>query len=274
MSDHLSSSILNSLVDGELPADDLARVNEHLAACSACTSQALAHSLLKSATGRAGRRYIAPSHLEKQLSHLGSKAPSNSAASALRVRASSELRSSFSRLGWLAAAAILLVAVSLGIVQSRLFRSERSALQRAGLIAEVSDQHVATLAAGLPPQVISTDRHTVKPWFQGKLPFSFNLPDNLPAGTTLDGANLTYLGSQPVAQLLYSIGKHHVSVFMREATIASLDKEPLRADRAGFHIAGFHTADLQVIAVSDADPVRLQELVTAIERAQSRVRVQ
>jgi anti-sigma factor RsiW len=115
--------------------------------------------------------------------------------------------------------------------------------------------------------VISSDRHTVKPWFQGKLPFSFNLPQNLPADTTLDGANLTYLHGRPVAQLLYSIGKHHVSVFLSQAIDAPSGPTP-NAVRAGFHVKSFRTSGLEAVAVSDADPPRVAELLKLLQAAQ------
>jgi anti-sigma factor RsiW len=119
--------------------------------------------------------------------------------------------------GWATAAAIFLVIFSgLILMQQGRRRTELAALAYQAQVSEVSDLHIATLAAGLGPQVVSSDRHTVKPWFQGKLPFSFNLPDNLPGDTKLDGANLTYLHNQPVAQLLYTIGRHRVSVFLTE----------------------------------------------------------
>jgi anti-sigma factor RsiW len=154
------------------------------------------------------------------------------------------------------------------MVQRNARKAEISSTEHAALVTEVFDQHIATLAAGMPPQVVSTDRHTVKPWFQGKLPFSFNLPESLPRDTTLDGANLTYLHDQPVAQLLYSIGKHRVSVFVQEkAGGASADEAP--AERAGFHVMDFKTSDLEGVAVSDVDPARLAELVTAIRQAQT-----
>jgi anti-sigma factor RsiW len=138
----------------------------------------------------------------------------------------------------------------------------------AGLVTEVCDQHIAALAANGPPEVVSSDRHTVKPWFQGKLPFSFNLPDNLPADTTLDGANLTYLHSKPTAQLLYSIGKHRVSVFVQQRGAASASGG-IEANHAGFHVASFHTEDLEAVAVSDVDPARLTDLLDRIARAQA-----
>ena len=116
--------------------------------------------------------------------------------------------------------------------------------------------------------MISSDRHTVKPWFQGKLPFSFNLPESLPADTKLEGANLTYLHNQPAALLLYSIGKHRVSVFISQNTSAAISAG-ISAEQAGFHVAGFSTNDLHAVAVSDADPARLSSLVAAIEQAQT-----
>jgi anti-sigma factor RsiW len=146
--------------------------------------------------------------------------------------------------------------------------AQRTSADFAGLVTEVCDQHIATLAADSPPEVISSDRHTVKPWFQGKIPFSFNLPQDLPADTTLDGANLTYLRSQPTAQLLYSIGKHHVSVFVQQRDSATAESN-LSADHSGFHVTGFRTNDLEVVAISDVDPARLSDLVSRIEQVQT-----
>ena len=131
-----------------------------------------------------------------------------------------------------------------------------------------TDHQIAALAANSTPQVLSSDRHTVKPWFQGKVPFSFNLPEGLPSDTTLDGANLTYLGNQPVAQLLYSIGKHRVSVFVRQRT-GTISSNGLLAEHSGFHVAGFTTGDLEVVAVSNVDPARLSDLVNRIEYSQT-----
>jgi anti-sigma factor RsiW len=223
---------------------------------------------LKSATTRAGQRYAPPPDLQRRLAQVVAKEKSSLAAKsgdtpAYRQRSLASIGS----LGWMAAAAVLLIAISIGLVQRQRVSSQRTAERASALITEVSDQHIATLAGGSAPEVISTDRHTVKPWFQGKIPFSFNLPENLPANTTLDGANLSYLGSQPVAQLLYSIGKHRVSVFLRERS-ASEAAHPMQAEHAGFHVEGFDTDDLEVLAVSDVDPARLRELVAAIRQAQ------
>src|SRR5580698_7003194 len=162
---------------------------------------------------------------------------------------------------------LLVVATGWIFTQRHAQTSELASVQQAALVTEVSDLHIATLAANQPPQVISSDRHTVKPWFQGKIPFSFNLPQNLPSDTTLDGANLTYLRSQPTAQLLFSIGKHHVSVFIQQKSAATPSRSSM-TDHCGFHITSFTTPDLEVVAVSDADPTRLTDLVSRIQQAQ------
>ncbi len=263
MTDHLSPSVLNGLADGELSADQLAVANEHLAGCPACTSSALYQSLLKSATAKAGQRYTPPPQLQERLTRLASsrlEAPGTGTGH----RYPQQWRFAW---GWVAAAVLLLVSASTMMVQRTARKAEISSAEHAALVTEVFDQHVATLAGSLPPQVISTDRHTVKPWFQGKLPFSFNLPESLPRDTALDGANLTYLHSQPVAQLLYSIGKHRVSVFLLEKAGPVGDDE--LAEHVGFHVMEFSTNELEGVAVSDVDPARLAELVGAIKRAQT-----
>ena len=204
MTDHLSPTMLNAVADGELSTDQLAMANEHLAGCSSCTASALQQSLLKSATARAGQRYTMPPELGERL------------ASQPETAAAARSKSGIWSPGWITAAALLLVFSSMTLSQRHTRKVEIASAEHAALVTEVFDQHIAMLAGNLPPQVVSTDRHTVKPWFQGKIPFSFSLPENLPGDTTLDGANLTYLHNQPVAQLLYSIGKHRVSVFVRQ----------------------------------------------------------
>lgn len=269
MSAHLTSITLNGLVDGELSADQLAAAQEHLDQCPACTSNALAQTVLKRAVARSGQRYALPPALRERLKRLASAPAPQASSSGLRSD-----RKRFSLFapwpafaGWGVAAVLLLAATGVIFMQRKAQTSSATSVQRAALVTEVCDLHVATLAAGLPPQVISTDRHTVKPWFEGKIPFSFNLPGDLPADTKLDGANLSYLENQPVAQLLYSVGHHRVSVFIRQRTGArTLDS--LAAEHSGFGVSGFSTDDLEVVAVSDVDPARLSDLVGRLERSQ------
>lgn len=262
MSDHLSAVMLSALADGELSPQELASANEHLAGCPACTSQALHESLLKSSVARAGQRYAPPSNLEASVR----RAIRQDSGAADRPQQHESPRFAWR---WAAVAAIVLVVAALGLMQEIRHRSDLAAARRSAAVSEVFDQHLATLARNLPPQVLSSDKHTVKPWFQGKIPFSFSLPDQLPANTTLEGADLTYLHDQPVAQLLYSIGKHRVSVFLRQRPGATT-LTTFAADRFGYHVIATDAGGLEIVAISDTEPSHLDELVNAIKQAQAR----
>jgi len=275
MTDHLPFATLNSLADGELSPEQLAGVQQHLAQCSACTTSALHQSLLKSAIAKAGQRYAAPQHLVDRLElyrHVAQRhdvIPKAGLLSGLFARSQSKAVSQNKAIyGWAAAAAILVVLLSSVFIQRRLNETASLLAQQASLVAEVTDQHIATLASSQPLAVLSSDKHTVKPWFQGKLPFSFNLPEDLPADTRLQGANLTYLRNQPVAQLLYSVGKHRVSVFV-EQTPDGRDSSKFSANSSGFHLMTATTDGLQLEAISDVDPARLSQLLDIIQRAQT-----
>jgi anti-sigma factor RsiW len=265
MTGHLSITTLNAWADGELPTEQLAQLTEHLAECPACNSSALVQTILKSGVANAGRRFSPPPHFQEQLLRQARREISPSSFASVPT---SGARRPLVALGWATAFALLLVSIGIALLQRTAHRTSAVSTQYAALVTEISDQHIATLAANSPPQVLSSDRHAVKPWFQGKIPFSFNLPQNLPADINLDGANLTYLRNQPVAQLLYSIGRHRVSIFIKQKGGALLPSS-LSAERSGFHVAGFVTNDLEVIAVSDVDPARMSELLNRIQNAQT-----
>ncbi|HXB62625.1 MAG TPA: hypothetical protein VNU94_07240 [Acidobacteriaceae bacterium] len=264
---HLTPAILNALADGELRAAQLDAAQLHLATCPQCTSAALAQTMLKTATAKAGHRYTVPEHLQSRLLHQIRQEPAQSSPRSVSKSAYSFGLGAFS--AWTAAVATLLICVGVLFIQHTAQRASTASNEYAALSTEAVDQHIATLAADAPPQVLSSDRHTVKPWFQGKLPFSFNLPENLPPDTTLAGANLTYFHNQPAALLLYSIGRHRVSVFVRQRTGAEASPEPL-TEHAGFHVTGFTTTELDVVAVSDVDPARLTSLANLIEQVQAK----
>ena len=273
MSEHLSNLTLSALADGELASEELAVVDMHLAECAECTRRALSESLLKRGLARAGQRYPMPEGLRQRLmgavesSHVSDarRGPPQDS----KYEDSGHARSAVQNDGagrdavktaWIAAvAAVVLVCVSVFVAHDAALRGA----QQAALVNEAVDEHIAAIGAG-GPEVVSSDRHTVKPWFQGKLPFSFNLPEHMPPDMTLDGANLVEVEGQPAAQLLFSIGKHRASVFVSQ----KMSVVPGDAERNGFHVEAFRTRELDTVAVSDADPVRLRELVGAMEQAQ------
>jgi anti-sigma factor RsiW len=262
MSEHLSPFVLNALADGELTADELRSAKQHLEDCLACSSAALDQCLLKRAVTRLGHR-----HQPSEAFAARMAAMLRSPDVKDRMTQAANPRARRSTPSYLAAAAVLLLTMGLGALIAVLSFDHRNAANaRDALMAEVTDAHVAMLAVS-QPQILSSDRHTVKPWFQGKLPFSFNLPDKLPPDVTLIGANLAYLGRQPVAQLIFTVGKHKASVFLRGTSQAN--NTAFSATANGFHEIEFKTHDMEGIAVSDVDQARLAELANLLRDAQT-----
>jgi anti-sigma factor RsiW len=252
---HLNPDQLNAFIDGELPPAEQQGIEQHLTTCHACTLRVLSATQLKAATARAGQRFTAP---PEALARLTAQLHSQSQPQAKKLAPIYSIRRPAA---WAALAAAILLAIS--------FLGWRQLHQTNTLAAELLDQHLATLSTAATPQVVSTDRHTVKPWFQGRLPFTFNLPDAaaLPPGTTLKGADLTYLNNQPAALLLFTIHKHEVSVFFTQrSTSPALTALP--SSRAGFTLHAATTSDLRIIAVSDVNPADLDSLLASLVQAQ------
>ncbi len=251
--EHLYVEELNAFIDGELSPAESNGIQQHLEACHLCALRVLCATQLKAATAHAGERF-APSHeaLARLTAQLAPQVPQGPS----RVR---PLRpNAFRWFAWPALATALLLAVSLTVWQHM--------RQANTLTAELLDQHLATLSSGASPQVISTDRHTVKPWFQGRIPFSFNIPETLPPDTTLNGADLIYIEGQPAALLLFTIHAHEVSIFVTQRA-GVLNAMP-STTRAGFAIRSTRTRDLRIVAVSNVNPAELERLVAAVVQAQ------
>jgi anti-sigma factor RsiW len=272
---HLGPDQLNAFIDGELSPAGQHVIEHHLTTCHACTLRILSATQLKAATARAGQRFAPPpdalARLTAQLHAQQAKPeqrpqtnqqPQAETKKAARIYSMPSLRPA----AWAALAAAILLTISL--------LGWRQFHQTNALAAELLDQHLGTLSTAATPQVISTDRHTVKPWFQGRLPFSFNLPDAtaLPPDTTLKGADLTYLNGQPAALLLFTIHKHEVSVFLTQRstspTLATLPRT-----RAGFTLQTATTPDLRIVAVSDVNPADLDNLIAALVKAQASLQI-
>jgi anti-sigma factor RsiW len=250
---HPDPDQLSAYIDAELSPAEQQGIDQHLTTCHPCTLRVLYATKLKAATARAGQRFAPPPEaLARLTAHLHSQPqpPQQKTARIFSIRPAA----------WTALAAALLLTVSL--------TGWRQLHQTNTLSAELLDQHLATLSTAATPQVISTDRHTVKPWFQGRLPFSFNLPDAeaLPPETTLKGADLAYLDGKPAAQLLFTIHKHQVSVFLTQR--AASPTFTLPTTREGFTLHTATTPDLQIIAVSDVNPADLDALIAVLVHAQ------
>ena len=134
-------------------------------------------------------------------------------------------------------------------------------------MSELVDQHVATLASANPVDIISTDRHTVKPWFEGKIPFTFNLPELQGSPFVLVGGRVSYLRQSPGAELIFRVRQHQISVFIfqEEGLSDARESESLRTAHS-FEVRNWRRNGLLYFAVGDVngqDLDRLSELFKA-----------
>jgi anti-sigma factor RsiW len=168
-------------------------------------------------------------------------------------------------LGWTFAAAAAAIIV-VGTLTSA-YLGTRSG--RDQVFSEIADLHVATLASSSPVDVISTDRHTVKPWFQGKIPFAFNLPELQNSEFSLLGGRMTYLDQTPGAHLIYDVQKHHISVFVfQERSLpAKLDENSFSPRQLPFNLETWSQGGLRYFVIGDASAADIDSLAKLFKAA-------
>jgi len=164
------------------------------------------------------------------------------------------------------AAAAVAVVVAAGVLTST-YVGTRSG--RNQMFSEIADLHVETLASSSPVDVVSTDRHTVKPWFQGKIPFAFNLPELQNSEFSLLGGRMTYLEQTPGAHLIYDVRKHHISVFVfQERSLrAKLDENSLSPKNLPFNMETWSQGGLRYFVIGDASAADIDSLAKLFKAA-------
>jgi anti-sigma factor RsiW len=133
------------------------------------------------------------------------------------------------------------------------------------MVSGLVDQHITMLASARPLDVVNDDRHTVKPWFQGKLPFTFDLPDVKDSPFTLVGGKVVYTGQNPGAEVVYQIRQHKISVFIFQAKDVA-GKVGSNRDQS-FTVDGWRQGGLQFYLVTDANKEEAGKLVTMFQDA-------
>jgi len=154
-------------------------------------------------------------------------------------------------------------------------RSGRDLAYRDHVFSEIADLHVTTLASSSPVDVVSTDRHTVKPWFQGKIPFAFDLPELQNSAFALLGGRMTYLYQAPGAHLIYDVREHHISVFVfQERSLrlnlpATLGENPFAPKKLPFNVATWSQGGLRYFVIGDASAADIGSLAKVFKTAVS-----
>ncbi len=261
--------LLHAYVDDELDLVRSLEVEEHLKTCPACAQELSSHRTLRTSLRSGNLYHRAPQEVKARIraAAVGEGAPPVKSAvriesgpsSVASIRPAAQRRPIFE---WLAVAAAILIAVALG---SRLGPGI-GGNPRPDLIAdEAIASHIRSLQPGHLMDVQSTDQHTVKPWFDGKLDFSPPVTDFSDQGFPLIGGRLDYLDHRNVAALVYQRRKHLISIFVwpegSGGNSSSLERQRFLN---GYNFLGWQHGGVYFCAVSDVsvgDLLQLKELL-------------
>lgn len=240
---------LDAYVDECCTPEQLAGIEDHLQSCSSCAAEALARLQLKRATRAAAAAHFAPSPEFR-----------------LRIEKTvQKSRKPIWKSAWIPGLATVSVLVLITVF-AIMFTRDRA---RDQAIAELVDLHVDTLASANPVDVVSTDRHTVKPWFQGKLPYTFNLPELQDSPFRLLGGKLIYFQNNPGAHLLFEVRKHQISVFILQdqPNSAGLPAAVTPGSFRGFSVETWSESGLRYVVISDTSPADIHSLADLLRAA-------
>lgn len=236
--------LLSAYVDGEVDLVRSLEIDKHLEGCSACSLIVENQKVLGTALRSDALYYQAPRQLEQ------------------RIQAAAPARKRTRGISWpmLAVAASLLLA---GIFVDRLVRFARPAPE--SLIAqEVLDSHLRSLMPGHLADVSSSDRHTVKPWFAGKLDFSPPVADFVEQGFPLTGGRLDSIHGRTVAVLIYQRNRHVINAYVWPAA-GTADSSIAASALQGYNIVNWTKGGLEWWMSSDLNTQELETLARFIQ---------
>jgi anti-sigma factor RsiW len=243
MSCNRATTVLHGYFDSELDALGAAEFEHHLEQCFDCNSALEALESLRSFMKMAQLREKAPAEFRKKV------------LADLRPGRPVVVFPGRTPWRWLAvAAAFLLVAYS----SWRVIPIHRGSNYETVLAAEIVDAHLRSLQPGHLTDVVSTDQHTVKPWFDGKLDFSPPVQDFTDQGFPLQGGRIDVVHGRSVAALVYARRKHFVNVFVWPTN--EQDAAPRSGSQQGYQWIAWRKGGMEFCAVSDAAPSALEQL--------------
>jgi anti-sigma factor RsiW len=244
MNCELSATTLHGYFDGELDAVRAAEFEKHMASCANCQASLKGLRSLRVGLQKADLYQGASIRLRSKIAEeLGSQG-----------RGSSRKWKSF--LVPALSMVILLIAVWAAVITQHRAYSVR-------LQAELIDAHVRSLQPGHLTDVQSTDQHTVKPWFDGKLDFIPPVGDFSAQGFPLLGGRLDVIEGRNVAALVYGRRKHLINLFVWPE-----GKEPAvsgEGSRQGYNWLSWRAGDMQFCLVSDVSLTDLRELQQLVQ---------
>lgn len=229
--------------DGELDRPAAAAVASHVEACPSCSALSRAHAALGETLRDPSLTFEPPPRLAERVAWLSRRR---------------RPRTAF--LPWAAAmAAGFLLGMGLTAWRGRSIRAD-------ALAAELAGNQVRALQPGRLTDVLSSDQHTVKPWFAGKLDFSPPVKDLAAAGFPLLGGRVDAVAGRPVAALVYARRRHVINLYVCPA--AGMP-DAVASGRNGFHVRHWRDGEMAFWAVSDLDPRELDRFAELVRSGSS-----
>ena len=239
--------LLHALIDGELDAGHAREVEHHIAGCARCAALLAEYREMSKLIAEAGPRYTAPLALRRKIE---AALPQPQAVPGRRsVLRSFALGSAVSAMAATGLFAVILRNDDVARIQS-----------------EVVSAHLRSLQAGHLTDVISTDQHTVKPWFNGKLDVAPPVIDLTAQGFTLIGGRLDYVDARAIGAVVYRRRQHVINLFV--AQTADTERRAAKTSTLqGFNIRSWSDRGLNFWAVSDLGADELAEFSEKFESA-------
>lgn len=239
--------LLHAYVDGELDLANTRETERHLESCADCRGTEKAIQELRSTLTSDATAYRAPAHLRRNV------------RAALRREAKSTRQTLSPWLVFATGAAFAAVLVGLVLFQT-MFGARGNTI-----VDQVVANHVRSLLAAHLVDVVSSDQHTVKPWFDGKIDFAPEVRDLSANGFPLVGGRLDYLDRKTVAALVYQRNKHPINLFITPEPTSRSTSRTVRT-RRGYNVFSWTDNGMKYWAVSDLNEAELRQFTDLLTR--------
>jgi anti-sigma factor RsiW len=251
-----SEILLHALIDGELDAGHAFDVEAHVAGCPGCGEKLAAFRTMHDVMSAAPLKETAPAHLRNRIEAL--MATPQSRVVSMRQFMRPTRRSFF---GGFAMGSVLSAAVAASVVLTVIRRDQDQTISE-----EVVSAHIRSLQAGHLMDVETSDRHTVKPWFNGRVDVAPPVVDLTAESFTLLGGRLDYIDSEPVAAIVYQRRKHVINLFVAQH-LGRRRGRTIADSIQGYNVRHWSQDGLDLWAVSDIVGDELDEFVQKIASA-------
>ena len=251
-----SEVMLHALIDGELDAGHARDVEAHVASCAGCGEKFAAFRTMHEVMSTAPLKETAPAHLRNRIEAL-TATPASRVVSIRRFM--QPTRRSF--FGGFAMGSVLSAAAAASLVLTVIRRDQEQTITE-----EVVSAHIRSLQAGHLMDVETSDRHTVKPWFNGRVDVAPPVVDLTAESFTLIGGRLDYIDSEPVAAIVYQRRKHVINLFVAQH-LGRRHTRTIGDSIQGYNVRRWSQDGLDLWAVSDIVGDELDEFVDKIASA-------